>query len=76
MVNVNIAIVGLGQVRNYLYNQLNLKKKEIELKTGKKLSGTRHEDFSMRDEQVSAVNKTYDYFHSIWTPNLRANLRI
>ena len=35
--NVNIAIVGLGQVGNYLYNQLNLKKKEIELKTNKKI---------------------------------------
>ena len=26
---VNIAIVGLGQVGIYLYNELNLKKKEI-----------------------------------------------
>ena len=33
----NIAIVGLGQVGLYLYNELNLKKKEIEIKTGKKL---------------------------------------
>ena len=31
---VNIAISGLGQVGNYLYNELNLKKKEIEDKTG------------------------------------------
>ena len=35
--NVNIAIVGLGQVGNYLLNQLNNKKKEIEIKTGKKI---------------------------------------
>ena len=35
--NVNIAIVGLGQIGNYLYNELNLKKKEIEKKTGKKI---------------------------------------
>ena len=33
---VNIAIVGLGQVGIYLYNELRLKKKEIEIKTGKK----------------------------------------
>ena len=26
--NVNIAIVGLGQVGNYLYNELNQKKKK------------------------------------------------
>ena len=35
---INIAIVGLGQVGNYLYNELNLKKKEIELKSGKKIN--------------------------------------
>ena len=34
---INIAIVGLGQIGNYLYNELNLKKKEIEIKTGKKI---------------------------------------
>ena len=33
--NVNIAIVGLGQIGNYLYNELGLKKKFIEKKTGK-----------------------------------------
>ena len=32
-----IAIIGLGQVGNYLYRELNLKKKDIELKTGKKI---------------------------------------
>ena len=35
--NINIAIVGLGQIGNYLYNELNLKKKEIEIKTGKRI---------------------------------------
>ena len=34
----NIAIVGLGQIGNYLYNELISKKKEIEIKTGKKIS--------------------------------------
>ena len=33
--NVNIAIVGLGQIGIYLYNELIIKKKEIENKTGK-----------------------------------------
>ena len=32
-----IAIIGLGQVGIYLYNELNLKKKDIEKKTGKKI---------------------------------------
>jgi len=35
--NINIAVVGLGQVGIYLLNELNTKKKEIELKTGKKI---------------------------------------
>ena len=30
-----IAIIGLGQIGNYLYNELKIKKKDIELKTGK-----------------------------------------
>ena len=34
---VNIAVVGLGQVGNYLLNELITKKKDIELKTGKKI---------------------------------------
>ena len=36
--NINIAVVGLGQIGIYLYNQLNIKKKEIETKTGKKIN--------------------------------------
>ena len=35
---VNIAVVGLGQVGIYLLNELNTKKKDIELKTGKKIN--------------------------------------
>ena len=34
---VNIAIVGLGQIGIYLYNELKVKTKEIEIKTGKKI---------------------------------------
>jgi len=36
--NINIALVGLGQVGIFLYNELNLKKKEIEIKTGKRIN--------------------------------------
>ena len=36
--NVNIAVIGLGQIGNYLLNELNVKKKDIELKTGKKIN--------------------------------------
>ena len=34
---IKIAIIGLGQIGNYLYNELKVKKKDIELKTNKKI---------------------------------------
>ena len=34
---INIAVIGLGQIGNYLLNELNTKKKDIELKTGKQI---------------------------------------
>ena len=37
-----------------------------ELRTGHNLTGTHHETFCMRPEQGRAVEKTYEYFHSIW----------
>ena len=36
--NINIALVWLGQVGIFLYNELNSKKKEIEIKTGKRIN--------------------------------------
>jgi len=35
---INIAVIGLGKVGTYLLNELNRKKKDIELKTGKKIN--------------------------------------
>ena len=43
-----------------------------ELRTGQKLTGTHHETFAMRREQIEAVSKTYDYFQSIWTEDEHA----
>jgi hypothetical protein len=37
-----------------------------ELRTGLRFTGTHHLKFPMRIEQADAVQKTYDYFHSIW----------
>ena len=34
--NINIAVIGLGQIVSYVYNELNIKKKDIEIKTGRK----------------------------------------
>ena len=36
---------------------------------GQELSGSHHETFVMRHEQVQAVEKTYSYFNSIWKDN-------
>ncbi len=37
-----------------------------ELRTGQRFTGTHHETFVMRPEQAEAVEKTFDYFNSIW----------
>lgn len=43
-----------------------------ELRTGQRLSGTHHESFGLRAEQAEAVNKTFDYFQSIWAEDPNA----
>lgn len=43
-----------------------------ELRTGQRFTGTHHETFPMRREQVEAVDKTFDYYHSIWAENQNA----
>jgi hypothetical protein len=43
-----------------------------ELRTGQRFTGTHHETFAMRREQVEAVNKTHTYFHSIWKEDMHA----
>lgn len=43
-----------------------------ELRTGQKFTGTHHETFPMRREQVEAVDKTFDYYQSIWAENRNA----
>ena len=43
-----------------------------ELRTGQRLGGTHHESFGLRDEQRDAVNKTRDYYQSIWAEDANA----
>jgi hypothetical protein len=43
-----------------------------ELRTGQRFTGTHHERFKMREEQVEAVNRTHGYFRSIWKEDVRA----
>ncbi len=43
-----------------------------ELRTGQRFAGTHHETFPMRREQAEAVDKTFDYYRSIWNENPNA----
>ena len=43
-----------------------------EMRTGQRLTSTRDLTFAMRREQADAVNKTHDYFHSIWKEDMHA----
>jgi len=43
-----------------------------ELRTGQKLTGTHHETFSLRDEQIIAVEKTHAYYQSLWGEDMHA----
>lgn len=43
-----------------------------ELRTGQRFAGTHHETFPMRREQLDAVDKTFDYYHSIWAEDKNA----
>jgi hypothetical protein len=43
-----------------------------ELRTGQKFAGTHHQTFPMRHEQAEAVDKTFNYYQSIWAENRNA----
>jgi hypothetical protein len=43
-----------------------------ELRTGATFQGTHDQTFQMRREQVEAVKRTHDYFHSIWKEDMHA----
>ena len=55
--NVNIAIIGLGQIGNFLLNELNVKKKEIETKTGKKINIVAISAKSINKKRKFKINK-------------------
>ena len=54
---INIAVVGLGQVGIYLLNELNTKKKDIELKTGKKIKIVAVSAKSISKKRIFIFNK-------------------
>ena len=58
---INIAVVGLGQVGIYLLNELNTKKKEIELKTGKKVNVVAVSARNINKKRRFKINKKIFY---------------
>ena len=58
---INIAVVGLGQVGIFLLNELNTKKKDIELKTGKKINVVAISARSIVKKRRFKVNKKIFY---------------
>ena len=54
---INIAIVGLGNVGSYLFNELKNKNRDIEIKTGKKILITAISARNINKKRKFKVNK-------------------
>ena len=61
MKKINIALVGLGQIGNYLMNELNKKKNDIELKTGKKINIVAISAKNINKKRKFRINKKIFY---------------
>ena len=61
MKKINIALVGLGQIGNYLMNELKKKKKDIELKTGKKINVVAISAKNINKKRKFRINKKIFY---------------
>ena len=55
--SINIAVVGLGQVGCYLLNELNTKKKDIQIKTGKKINIIAISEKNINKKRQFKINK-------------------
>jgi len=58
---LNIAVIGLGNVGSYLLNELNKKKKEIEIKTGKKINIVAISARNINKKRKFKINKKIFY---------------
>ncbi len=59
--NINIAVVGLGQIGNYLLNELKNKKKEIKLLTGKNIDVVAISAKNKNKKRKFKINKNIFY---------------
>ncbi len=58
---LNIAVIGLGNVGSYLLNELNKKKKEIEIKTSKKINVVAISSLNINKKRKFKINRTFLY---------------
>ena len=58
---LNIAVIGLGNVGGYLLNELNKKKKEIEIKTSKKIKVVAISARNINKKRKFKINKKIFY---------------
>ena len=63
--NINIAVIGLGQIGSYVYNELNIKKKDIEIKTGKKIKVVGISAKNKNKKRKFKINKKIFYSNSL-----------
>ena len=59
--NINIAVIGLGNVGGYLLNELNKKKKEIEIKTSRKINVVAISALNINKKRKFRINKNIFY---------------
>ena len=59
--NINIAVIGLGQIGIYLLNELNTKKNDIEQKTGKKIKVVAISAKNINKKRRFKINKKIFY---------------
>ncbi len=62
---INIGIIGLGQIGIYLYNEINLKKKEILTKTGKLIRIVAVSAKNQNKKRKFKINKKIFYKNSL-----------
>ena len=59
--NINIAVVGLGNIGIYLLNEINSKRKNIELLTGKKINISAVSAKNIKKKRKFKFNKSIFY---------------
>jgi len=71
--DVNIAIAGLGQIGGYLLKEINKKKNDIELKTGKKIKVVAISAKNINKKRKFKINKSIFYKDPIKMINKKKN---